>query len=272
MHLLMALPSHDGPVAFAAKKAEWLPVEGLRLYFPAGTQTRSEHVGHWLKRLNRNPIEWVQPSVDRWTIDVDGAKQRFGEEIAKSYPYKDDFPWPHWLSGKVALSPEFESGNGFAPRLAFLVTDLVIAKENNPAKYGDRQTLTVYQFFEGAVQMNSDEYNLSNVSGQIGSIGRNTHTEGSTFSQRWVQTGPQVDLSVLAEQLGMLRRELRKEATEIEQDHVVASVGAAEAAAKNKDGPSVLKHLKEAGSWAFDVATKIGTTVAAKVIGDALRM
>jgi hypothetical protein len=53
---------------------------------------------------------------------------------------------------------------------------------------------------------------------------------------------------------------------------VVSSVGAAEAAAKNKDGPSALKHLKEAGSWALDVATKIGTTVAAKVIENSLRI
>lgn len=30
MHLVMALPSDDGPIAFAVKKAEWLPVEGKR--------------------------------------------------------------------------------------------------------------------------------------------------------------------------------------------------------------------------------------------------
>jgi hypothetical protein len=271
LHLLMALPSEDGPIAFAAKKAESLPVEGIRLYFPGGTRTRPEHIGQWLKRLNRNPLGWVEPSVDLWTVDVDGAKQRFTEELAKSYPYRAEFIWPHWLSGKIPLSPEFESGEGFAPRLTFFITEFAIAKAKDPAKYRDSAP-PFNQFFFGDVQMNSEEYNLSNMSGQIGAVGRNAHTEGSSFSQHWEQMTHEFDLTAVATELGTLRRELRKEATEIEQDKAVASVGAAEAAAKNKDGPAALKHLKEAGSWAFDVATKIGTTVAAKMIESSLRM
>lgn len=163
MNLLMAIPSDDGPVAFAAKKAEWLPVEGLRLYFPAGTQTRSEHIGKWLKRLNRSPLDWVQPSVDRWTINVDGAKQRFSEELKNSLPQRADFSWPDWLCGEITLSPEFESGKGFAPRLAFLITEWAIAKAKNSAKDGDGHGAAIYfQQYFGEVYMGDIFQGISN--------------------------------------------------------------------------------------------------------------
>ena len=44
LHMLMALPSENGAIAFAAMRAEFLPIEGLRLYFPSGHQTRLEKI------------------------------------------------------------------------------------------------------------------------------------------------------------------------------------------------------------------------------------
>ena len=38
----------------------------------------------------------------------------------------------------------------------------------------------------------------------------------------------------------------------------IGAVGAAAAAAQQGNGAKTLEYLKKAGSWAFDVATKIG--------------
>ena len=50
MHLLMALPTDRGAITFAAKKAEHLPVEGIRIYFPSGHVNRLDKIAYWLKR------------------------------------------------------------------------------------------------------------------------------------------------------------------------------------------------------------------------------
>ncbi len=114
-----------------------------------------------------------------------------------------------------------------------------------------------------------DKFEISNK-GQIGAIGTNAKAEGNVFSQRWSELESQVDLGELASELATLRAELRRSASSVEEDQAVASIGSAENAAKQKDGPSALKYLKAAGQWALDVATKIGTTVAAKAIENAI--
>ncbi len=114
-----------------------------------------------------------------------------------------------------------------------------------------------------------DKYEISN-NGQIGAIGTNAKAEGNFFSQRWSELESQVDLGELASELATLRAELRKSASSVEEDQVIANIGSAENAAKQKDGPSALKFLKAAGQWALDVATKVGTTVAAKAIENAI--
>ena len=59
---------------------------------------------------------------------------------------------------------------------------------------------------------------------------------------------------------------MKEEAETPEHYQIVADVAAAETAAKAGNGPKVIEYLKKAGSWAFDTATKIGTSVAAEVI------
>lgn len=114
-----------------------------------------------------------------------------------------------------------------------------------------------------------DKYDIFN-DGQIGAVGRNSKAEGNVFSQRWSELESQVNLGELASELATLRAELRKSASSLEEDQAIANIGSAENAAKQKDGPSALKFLKAAGEWALDVATKIGTTVAAKAIENAI--
>ena len=74
------------------------------------------------------------------------------------------------------------------------------------------------------------------------------------------------DLPKLAEELTTLRAAMKAEAVEVEHDEAVAQIGKAQIEAKAGNGEKALAHLKSAGKWAFDTATKIGTSVAAEVI------
>jgi hypothetical protein len=119
----------------------------------------------------------------------------------------------------------------------------------------------VFQF------ISNDQYN---VTGQVGAIGPNAQAVNNTFTQVLQQAACGLDLPALATELGILRNSMRNQATEIEHDQAVASIGAAESSAKKHDGAGALENLKSAGKWAFDVATNIGTSVAAKAIQTAI--
>lgn len=74
------------------------------------------------------------------------------------------------------------------------------------------------------------------------------------------------DLENLASELSQLRAEMKRQSQTVEEDIALGSIAKAEIAAKDGDKSGVVKHLKDAGKWAFDVATKIGVSVAAKAI------
>jgi hypothetical protein len=79
-----------------------------------------------------------------------------------------------------------------------------------------------------------------------------------------------MNLSTLAEQLATLREELSKHASERDQYAAIVAIDDAATAAKQGDKSSILSNLKKAGSWALEVATKIGETVAADALKEAI--
>jgi len=101
-----------------------------------------------------------------------------------------------------------------------------------------------------------------NVSGQAGAVGPGAHAHDITFNQIWNESGSKIDTKQLASELAQLRSALTKEASE--PDHFVSlgEMAAAEKAATADDGPTALQHLKKAGSWVWDVGTKVGIGVA----------
>ncbi|MBC9248389.1 hypothetical protein H4P12_17115 [Paracoccus sp. 11-3] len=129
----------------------------------------------------------------------------------------------------------------------------------------DGQQHVVQQFFMESMNM-GDHYQT----GQAGAVGPNSRAENNTFQQIWNQRSSDVDLPQLAEELRQLRMALKAEGTTIEHDKAIASVAAAEEAAQKNDGAGALRHLQAAGKWTLDVATKIGTSVAAKAITSAM--
>ena len=107
-----------------------------------------------------------------------------------------------------------------------------------------------------------DVYNV----GQAGAVGPNSSAHDINFNQIWLQQSGNVDLPKLASELAALRMAMKQEATTAAQDIEVAEIAQAEIEAKNGDGQKMLGHLAKAGNWALDVATKIGTSVAAEMI------
>jgi len=106
--------------------------------------------------------------------------------------------------------------------------------------------------------------------GQAGAVGPNSRAENIQFQQIWLQNSSDLDISQLADELKALRGHLRQSADTLQQDEAVAEVSKAQAAAVEGDGPGVMRHLKQAGKWALDGATAIGTAVAAAAIKAAI--
>lgn len=119
--------------------------------------------------------------------------------------------------------------------------------------------------------MRSDQFNISNVSGQIGAIGANAKARAIHFHRLGRKQLQESNFRPSHQSFHcyVLNSEV---ATDIEHDKAVASIGSAEVAAKNNDGEGVLKHLKAAGKWTLDTATKIGTQVAVKAIENAIKL
>ena len=116
----------------------------------------------------------------------------------------------------------------------------------------DDERARVLQFF---LEMHvGDRYSA----GQTGAMGPNAQASGMTFQQIWNQNAASMDLAALQEELSLLGDAMRRDSSELEHDIAIDEVAAAEVAARNGDGPSALEHLKKAGRWAWDVATKIG--------------
>lgn len=127
---------------------------------------------------------------------------------------------------------------------------------------GGPQRPSAVFFNQGGLRMSGDTYTV----GQAGAVGPGSSAQNISFQQLWQQNAGTVDLRQLGDELARLRSAMRSEATLPEHDEALGAVAAAEKEAKAGNGPKVLEHLRSAGKWAFDTATKIGVTVAAGAI------
>ena len=108
--------------------------------------------------------------------------------------------------------------------------------------------------------------------GQAGAMGPNAKAENMNFVQILREAIGEHSLGELAADLEKLRAAMFAESKTTDQDEAVAAVAQAEDAAKKGDAKSVFGFLRKAGRWAFDVATKIGTSVASKAIEKSIGM
>lgn len=111
---------------------------------------------------------------------------------------------------------------------------------------------------KGDFYMSNDNYEI----GQAGAVGPGSHAHDMTFNQVWDKSSKNIDLSELSKELTKLRGELSSKATKPEHYVALGEVAAAEKAANEGDGATTMKHLKKAGEWVWDVATKAGVGIA----------
>jgi hypothetical protein len=104
---------------------------------------------------------------------------------------------------------------------------------------------------------------------QAGAMGPGAQVNESTFIQN-AGNEIEINFSQLAPQLNTLRLAMKENATDADHDVAIAEVAKAEQAAKKSDKATVLEHLKAAGNWAAEIATKIGVSVASKAIESAM--
>lgn len=110
------------------------------------------------------------------------------------------------------------------------------------------------------------------TAGQAGAMGPGAHATNMTFQQIWNQFGQGINLEALSSELEKLRAAMKADSTTPEHEVALAEVAKAQQAAQKKDGPGIIRHLKAAGKWAFDVSTKIGTALATVALKAALGM
>ncbi len=102
--------------------------------------------------------------------------------------------------------------------------------------------------------------------GQVGAQGPYAHAHDITFNQIWHQTKGNIDLSILAKELSMLRGEMQKLAKDAKDYTEIGAIANAEIEAQNGNGPKALSALAKAGKWSLDIAEKIGIGVAIAAI------
>jgi hypothetical protein len=133
------------------------------------------------------------------------------------------------------------------------------------------QVLALEEPKPGSMILNYGEMTMRDkfVTGTANAVGPNATVNAEVVQQIVSHPAEALDVHALAEELGRLRAAMKREATAPEQDVAVAEVARAEIAAKEGNTQQALQHLKAAGTWAFDVATKIGVGVATAAIKSA---
>lgn len=105
--------------------------------------------------------------------------------------------------------------------------------------------------------------------GQAGAVGPGAHAHDMTFTQIGDQIEESVDLARLADELSSLRQAMKEQATAAEHDIAISDIAKAEQAAKTRDSSKVAEHLQSAGTWALDIASKIGVPLAIEALKQA---
>ncbi len=124
------------------------------------------------------------------------------------------------------------------------------------------QSRTAAFINQGQVFLNQDRYEVH----QAGAVGPGARADRTVFRN----ISPGNNLLRLAPDLAKLREAMVSNSSSPAHYVAVGEVAAAEQAANAGDEPSALEHLKKAGKWALDVATKIGSEVAAAALRTSL--
>jgi hypothetical protein len=142
---------------------------------------------------------------------------------------------------------------------------LAVACAAAPQLGMDRQEVKIYM--KGGTLQMGNQYTSY---GPVGAMG--DYAEANHFTQVWQASSGSIDLTELATELALVQAAMKSEAETDEQLSSVGAVVEAKKAAGAKEGAAALHWLAKAGTWAFDIATKIGTGVAVAALKVALKL
>lgn len=122
------------------------------------------------------------------------------------------------------------------------------------------------------VQVMPNSRDVYNISGATGAVGPGATSHGATqqFNQGSSILG--ADPEALVRELAELKVQLLHDASGADHYHAVGEIDDAIKAAEESNEAAVSRHLKAAGRWALEVATRIGTSAAAAAIKTALNL
>lgn len=229
-----------------------------------------ERLDNFLLYMRADP-EWHKrpiPEIHRIHNDDTWSAHEVGEKALRKYDHlfsikKDEWTavsWDDWLMVTVEGTRKILNRN----RVTLAKYAAVASEKAGLAQPLRQPRQNVHHHHYGDTSMR-DLYK-----GNVGAAFGPQATATNTVIQVWQRAASEVDLQKLAESLGSLRPQLRAEPDSGEHDEEIGQVAAAEKAATAGDGRKALEHLKEAGKWVFEVAPKIGESVAANVIATAL--
>jgi hypothetical protein len=135
------------------------------------------------------------------------------------------------------------------------------------------QILTLKQELENIERLPEKERDGSPIiikGGVINQINTGINTGNVSQHDFTTSVDENIDFIVLAKELTLLRSEMKKRAKTDDHDIAIGEISKAEKAIKTGDKNKLYENLKAAGKWALDVATKIGTTIAAEMIKSAM--
>ena len=107
-----------------------------------------------------------------------------------------------------------------------------------------------------------DTYNVQNAVG----VGRNVSMENINVTQTQTTSSGGPELEKLAAELATLRKALKEQSTEPEHDVAVGTIAAAESEAKKGNHSKAMEYLSQAGTWALEIAIKVGIPTATEAI------
>jgi NTP pyrophosphatase (non-canonical NTP hydrolase) len=108
------------------------------------------------------------------------------------------------------------------------------------------------------------------TAGTVGAQGAAAHAIDPKFESLWQQNSNSINIDQLASQLAQLHASLESLPPAQANAAAIVYIAEAEAAAIEGKGAKAMAALSKTGKWAFDMATKIGTDIAAAALKSSL--
>ncbi|MDZ7697620.1 MAG: hypothetical protein U5R49_12115 [Deltaproteobacteria bacterium] len=199
------------------------------------------------KRINNHTTTSIAISAS--TIDIPSASMATTSTSIPEYIMTQPKERRNLEATKLLLEKD-KSLKGFEKELPQILDDLIEGKTGSHISKGKKK---VYVF------NNCSFYGSAVAGGDV-------HSVDISFVQEWNALQNTVDIETLKSELVLLRNELSKRAKTDDHFEAAAQVSMALEDLNKANGPSMLKRLRNCGSWVLGAARDIGVSVLTAII------